>query len=43
MDVVEAVSANYFPVNGFLAIVDPKTNEAAALLNDRAQGGTSLK
>ncbi|CAD8127927.1 unnamed protein product [Paramecium sonneborni] len=40
MTVLEPVSGNYFPVNGAIMIQDEQ--QACALLNDRAQGGSSL-
>jgi hypothetical protein len=39
----ETSSGNYYPINGILLIENEKTGEAAALLNDRSQGGTSLR
>ena len=39
----ETSSGNYYPVNGVLLIEDANSGEAAALLNDRSQGGTSLR
>ncbi|CAD8082066.1 unnamed protein product [Paramecium primaurelia] len=42
MTVLEPVSGNYFPVNGAIMIKNENENQACAVLNDRAQGGTSL-
>ena len=41
LDVSEPVAENYYPVNSHIFITDP--GAMAALINDRAQGGTSLK
>lgn len=39
----EPVSGNYYPVTSRIAIRDTEENVELALLNDRAQGGSSLK
>ncbi|CAD8185155.1 unnamed protein product [Paramecium octaurelia] len=38
----EQIAGNYFPVNGAIMIMNSDGNSACAVLNDRAQGGTSL-
>lgn len=42
LTVFEQAAGNYYPVNGVIMIKDANNN-AAALLNDRSQGGASLK
>ncbi|CAK92228.1 unnamed protein product (macronuclear) [Paramecium tetraurelia] len=42
MKVLEPVSGNYFPVNGAIMIKNTEEDQACAVINDRAQGGTSL-
>ncbi|ESO12620.1 hypothetical protein HELRODRAFT_187930, partial [Helobdella robusta] len=39
----EPVSGNYFPVNSRIYIQDPSKNIQLTVLNDRSQGGASLK
>ncbi|CAD8109144.1 unnamed protein product [Paramecium sonneborni] len=38
----EKIAGNYFPVNGVIMIVDNFGKQSCAILNDRAQGGSSL-
>jgi len=38
----EAVAGNYYPVNSRLILKDEEKKMQLAVLNDRAQGGTSL-
>ncbi|CAK92600.1 unnamed protein product (macronuclear) [Paramecium tetraurelia] len=38
----EQIAGNYFPVNGAIMIMNSDGNSACAVLNDRAQGGSSL-
>jgi hypothetical protein len=40
---MQPVAGNYYPVNGMLMIKEDLTKETAVLINDRSQGGTSLK
>jgi len=37
------VSGNYYPVNGLITLFDTKKLRRMSIVNDRAQGGTSLK
>ena len=39
----EHISANYYPINSAITIVDQSKNDAFTILNDRSQGGSSLK
>ncbi|CAH0546840.1 unnamed protein product [Brassicogethes aeneus] len=39
----EPISGNYYPVTSKILIRDPSQNIEVAVLNDRAQGGSSLK
>ncbi|XP_046463564.1 lysosomal alpha-mannosidase-like [Daphnia pulex] len=45
LDVTEPVSGNYYPINSHIYVTDSEQNAGAvlALVNDRSQGGTSLK
>ena len=45
LDMSEPVSQNYYPINSHIYLTDAEKNPAmvVALVNDRAQGGTSLK
>lgn len=40
---LEPVSSNYYPVTSKIVIKDEKKNLEVAVLNDRAQGGSSLQ
>ena len=40
---LENITANYYPVNSAIKIEDVGQNKTFAVLNDRSQGGTSLK
>ena len=39
----EPVSGNYYPVNSRILISDPESKHTLVVLNDRSQGGSSLK
>ncbi|XP_058798007.1 lysosomal alpha-mannosidase-like isoform X1 [Phymastichus coffea] len=39
----ETISGNYYPINSKISIMDQQKNRRLSVLNDRAQGGTSLK
>lgn len=43
LEVHQPVAGNYYPVNGVILIEDPQSGYAAAIMNDRSQGGTSLR
>ncbi|KAL4512875.1 hypothetical protein ABPG72_017560 [Tetrahymena utriculariae] len=43
LSVNEPSSGNYYPVNGMITIQDINSNKRISLVNDRSQGGTSLK
>jgi len=45
LDVSEPVAGNYYPINSHIYVTDSEQNAGAvvALVNDRSQGGTSLK
>lgn len=45
LQVTEPVSGNYYPINSHIYITDAETDAdvLVAMVNDRAQGGTSLK
>ncbi|GBN36329.1 Lysosomal alpha-mannosidase [Araneus ventricosus] len=43
LNVTEPVSGNYFPVNSRIYIRDKKRNLQLTVLNDRSQGGSSIK
>ncbi|KAF7271106.1 hypothetical protein GWI33_015990 [Rhynchophorus ferrugineus] len=43
LNLTEPVSSNYYPVTAKIAIRDEDEGVEVAVLNDRAQGGTSLK
>lgn len=42
LQATEHASANYYPVNGMIQIKDKNSRKRVSVLNDRAQGGTSL-
>lgn len=37
------ITANYYPITSAIAIVDPISSNELVVLNDRSQGGSSLK
>jgi len=39
----EHISANYYPINSAISIVDKERKDTFTVLNDRSQGGSSLK
>ena len=39
----ETESANYYPINSAIFVRDPRTSMQLTVMNDRSQGGTSLK
>ena len=45
LNVSEPVAGNYYPINSHIYVTDDQQNAGAvvALVNDRSQGGTSLK
>ena len=43
LNVTEPVSGNYYPINSHIYLTDVDRQTLVALVNDRAQGGTSLK
>lgn len=43
LNVTEPVSGNYYPINSHIYLTDADQQALVALVNDRAQGGTSLK
>ena len=45
LDISEPVSENYYPINSHIYITDAEQNPSitVALVNDRAQGGSSVK
>lgn len=45
LNVSEPVAGNYYPINSHIYLTDDQENPQAvvALVNDRSQGGTSLK
>ena len=42
MEVTEAVSGNYYPINSHIYLTNSKESTLLAMVTDRAQGGTSL-
>lgn len=36
------VTANYFPINSAIAIIDETTNMQMTVMNDRSQGGSVI-
>jgi len=36
------ITANYYPINSAIAIIDEETNMQLTVMNDRAQGGSVL-
>lgn len=42
LNVTEPVSGNYYPINSHIYLTDAGQQTLVALVNDRAQGGTSL-
>lgn len=43
LTVHQPISGNYYPINGVFLIENIDTNDAAAIINDRCQGATSLR
>lgn len=45
LDVSEPVAGNYYPINSHIYVTDDEANAetVVALVNDRSQGGTSLR
>ncbi|KAK4872843.1 hypothetical protein RN001_014872 [Aquatica leii] len=43
LNLTEKIASNYYPVTSKILIRDPHEDLEVAILNDRAQGGTSLK
>jgi hypothetical protein len=43
VDILEPVAGNYYPINSAIYIEDTQTQQRMTLMNDRSQGGASLK
>ena len=43
LQVTEPVSGNYYPINSHIYLTDSGQDQVVALINDRSQGGTSLR
>jgi Glycosyl hydrolases family 38 C-terminal domain len=43
LETEEYVSANYYPINSAIAIVDEDYNYQMTVMNDRSQGGTVVE
>mgnify|MGYP000849733300 FL=1 len=43
VDILEPVAGNYYPINSAIYIEDAENQQRVTLMNDRSQGGSSLK